>query len=202
MMLAAGIFLICMLAYLVGSIPTGYWFARYFFNIDVTKYGSGNIGATNVARVLGGIKYFFLIFFIDAGKAVTVLWLTKRYVSLAVEWQPHVLCIVAASLLLGNSFSVFLRGRGGKNVATLFGCIIFLYPLWFVLAVLACWGLIFALTRTVYIASILAAIAAIVLYWTSAACNHGLILGIFLSAACFWLIWRHKSNIKQFFAKG
>ena len=60
-------------AYLVGSIPTGYLFAKYFFDCDITQEGSGNIGATNIGRVLGRRKYFFLIFFLDSFKAYGLL---------------------------------------------------------------------------------------------------------------------------------
>ena len=194
--------LVLIAAYLVGSIPTGYWFARYFFNIDVTMHGSGNIGATNVARVLGNIKYFFLIFFIDAGKALAILWVAQRYAIVCVSqpWQQSLLCCVAASLLLGNGFSIFLGGRGGKSVATLVGCVLFMYPAWLVLAMLCSWGLVFAVSRMVFIASISAAVVAASLYWLFAS-SLGVLLGVFLSLATVWLIWRHKSNIKQFLAK-
>lgn len=189
-------------AYLVGSIPTGYWYALRFFGIDVTEYGSGNTGATNVARVLGNIKYFFLIFFIDAGKAIVTLWVVERYTCsyVGLDYQVVLLCSAAACLLIGNGFSIFLRGRGGKSVATLIGVIAFLYP-WSVIAILlGTWGVVFALSRKVFIASMSAAIVATVTYWIGAR-QHGYILGVFLILATVWLIWRHSSNIKQFFAK-
>lgn len=193
---------LAIIAYLVGSIPTGYWFAKVFFGIDVTKHGSGNIGATNVARVLGHVKYFFLIFFIDAGKAIAMLWAIERYAcsGVGLDNQVTLLCGIAACLLLGNGFSVFLRFRGGKSVATLIGVVAFLYP-WPVIAILlASWGVIFAFSRKVFIASISAAVVATVTYWICAL-QHGYTLGIFLVLATVWLIWRHQSNIKQFFAK-
>lgn len=190
-------------AYLVGSIPTGYWFARGFFGIDVTKQGSGNIGATNVARVLGHVKYFFLIFFIDAGKTIATLWIIRQCFIFHPDSANQVilLCSAAACLLLGNGFSVFLGGRGGKSVATLIGVVVFLYPVSVIIVMLVSWAVVFFLSRKVFIASIVAAIAATFSYWVGAR-EHEYVMGIFLIAATAWLIWRHKSNIKQFFAKG
>ena len=68
------LFISCLISYLVGSVPTGYWFAKHFFNIDITERGSGNIGATNIGRVFGK-KYFALIFLIDFLKAFISLYL-------------------------------------------------------------------------------------------------------------------------------
>lgn len=190
-------------AYLVGSIPTGYWFARGFFGVDVTKHGSGNIGATNVARVLGHVKYFFLIFFIDAGKTVATLWIIQQYaiVPACSGNQLIFLCAAAACLLLGNAFSIFLGGRGGKSVATLIGVVVFLYPLSVVGVMLVSWAVVFFISRQVFFASIVASIAATVFYWVAVS-EYENVMGVFLIAATAWLIWRHKSNIKKFFAKG
>lgn len=193
-------------AYLVGSIPTGYWFARWFFRIDVMQHGSGNIGATNVARVLGSVKYFFLILLIDAGKAFATLWVAARCMAPILSHDHHdfyvmLLCAVAACLLLGNGFSIFLRGRGGKSVATLVGIVIFLYPWSILLTLLVSWGIVLLLSRKVSIASISAAVIATVVYWIGMP-QYGRVLGVFLTAATMWLIWRHTSNIKQFFVKG
>ena len=191
-------------AYFVGSIPTGYWFARYFFGIDITQHGSGNIGATNVARVLGSVKYFFLIFAFDAGKALVFLSFAQYYAACCMSEisQSLFLCSVAACLLLGNSFSIFLGGRGGKSVATLGGCIIFLYPIYLTSIVFASWGIVFLCTRSAFGASIFSALLAAFLYWLFFYQVNGLLLGIFLTLAMFWLIGRHAKNIKQFFTKG
>jgi acyl phosphate:glycerol-3-phosphate acyltransferase len=190
-------------AYVVGSVPTGYWFAKYYFNVDVRKFGSGNTGATNVARVLGHVKYFFLIFFIDAGKALLTLWLMRFYAVQAVgqAWQLPLLCLTATMLLIGNGYSIFLRGRGGKSVATLIGCVTFLFP-WIVIAVmLTVWGVVFGLDRRVFVASISASLAATTGYWCCCVGQHGVLLGVFLTLATVWLVWRHTSNIKQLFTK-
>ncbi len=189
-------------AYLIGSIPTGYWFAKYCFGIDVTKHGSGNIGATNVARVLGNKKCFVLIFLLDAGKAALTLWAANVCVgaNLASNWQQPFLCVLAALLVIGNGFSIFLKLRGGKSVATLVGIVVVLYPWWLVAILLTAWGAIAAVTRRVFIASIGASVFATIVYWCCAL-QHGVLLGFFLTLATVWLVWRHASNIKQYFAQ-
>src|SRR3989337_2711884 len=112
-------------AYLIGSIPTGYLITRYVRGNDIRRFGSGNIGATNVARFLG-LKYFFLVFFIDACKAYTYLvWCA------CMGLPQEVVFFAAISLLIGNSCSAFLQGSGGKGVATIVGILFVVHPLVF-----------------------------------------------------------------------
>ena len=99
-----------MCAYLVGALPSGYLIARFAGIDDITQHGSGTIGATNVGRQLG-VSYFFLIFFIDAGKAAAMMYLIPVYA------QP----LGIIMLIIGNSYSPFIRFGGGKGVATLIG---------------------------------------------------------------------------------
>ena len=99
-----------LLAYLIGAIPTGYLIARLKGVRDIRQHGSGNIGATNVSRLLG-IHYFFIIFFLDAGKAFLFMNTIKPY------FPIDYLYFFAGILLLGNTCSLFLRFRGGKGVA-------------------------------------------------------------------------------------
>ena len=151
--------------------------------------------------MLGSIKYFFVIFFIDAGKAVLTLWIVEYYV-LNQSWRIPMLCATAALLLLGNGFSIFLRGKGGKSVATLIGCIVVLFPWNIFVSMLILWGIVFALSRQVFIASIIASTGITIGYWCLCVEQHGILLGVFLSVATAWLLWRHTSNIKKFFSKG
>lgn len=195
------VLLLVFAAYTVGSIPTGYWFAKFFFNIDVTQHGSGNIGATNVARVLGHVKYFFLIFFIDATKAFMLLLFAQMLLEpLACKFLlPSLLCLISAALILGNSCSMFLGWRGGKSVATLTGILLFLFPLSLVLIGVAFFGAIFLVTRQVFIGSIIAPVVLSLLYWIFYYQVYGFELGVFLTGATVWLVARHHSNIKKFF---
>jgi glycerol-3-phosphate acyltransferase PlsY len=143
-------------AYLVGSVPTGFIVARLAGVPDIRSHGSGNIGATNVARVLGK-KFFALILLLDAGKAY-------GYVALLASLgaSTELLCLAALALLLGNSASLFLRFSGGKGVAVTLGCLLFLAPST-VLVALGIWLVILALTRNVGLASVAAALGVIVM---------------------------------------
>ncbi len=135
-------------AYLIGSIPIGYLFAKSRGIKDIREHGSGSIGATNVARNLG-TRYFFLIFFCDALKSffsiALIACLSSEFVTL-----------FGASLflLLGNVFPIFLGFKGGKGVATSAGIMAFFNGPIFLCA--ACgWALLLAYFRRVGFASVL-----------------------------------------------
>ena len=179
-------------AYLVGAIPSGYLLARYIFGIDVTKHGSGNIGATNVARVLGSKKYFFLIFFLDFFKAAGFLYLAR----LLLQPSHDKLLQLGFAVLLGNAYSVFLGFKGGKGVATSFGILVALFSGYVVSVFLGAWLLILPLFGRVDVASLAA----------SAITTLGALLGYyyvtpqqqsFLLFLTFFIFVRHRSNISQ-----
>ncbi len=135
-------------AYLVGGIPTGYLVARLRGVSDLRKYGSGTIGATNAARILGP-TWFFVVLAIDAGKAYAALWLTYSFSGLTVfqlRWLPIM-------LVMGNTHSPFLGFTGGKGVATSLGIVAFLVPQIAAIAV-AIWLLVFTIVRNVAVASV------------------------------------------------
>lgn len=183
-------------AYLVGSIPTGYIFGRWFFGVDVTQHGSGNIGATNVARVFGS-QYFFMIFLIDAAKAFLYLWMVASVFSgdIAHILSPTLtLQLVGIMLLIGNAYSIFLGFTGGKGVATMCGVLYYLFPpFWFTWFAL-CWAVLLVTTRKAYLSSIGATVALVISYTAA----YG---GLFNDQLYFlfwllgWIVWRHKSNI-------
>jgi acyl phosphate:glycerol-3-phosphate acyltransferase len=177
------IIIIALLAYLIGAIPTGYLIAKLNGIADIRAHGSGNIGATNVSRFLGK-HYFFIIFFIDAGKAFLCMHLLQPY------FDYNYLCLFAAVLLFGNGYSIFLQGCGGKGVATLCGLLIKLYPAAF-LPLFAVWLLILFITQTVGIASVIAT-ACLPLYAYSTHNNPFFLFSLF---AATLIIWKHKSNI-------
>jgi glycerol-3-phosphate acyltransferase PlsY len=178
------------LAYLIGAIPTGYWFAKMFANVDVTKKGSGNIGATNVARVLGNKKYFVLIFSIDFLKSFGLIYLLRKFI------VQHMIFLLtfAVFLLIGNAYSVFLKFRGGKGVATSVGILMALLPWQVFVAFLISWmGFIF-IVRRVDVASLLSmVIATIVCAFVTSLQSLFFIFMIFLN---LWLWLRHRKNIK------
>jgi glycerol-3-phosphate acyltransferase PlsY len=178
-----------LLAYIIGALPTGYIIAKLKGINDIRAHGSGNIGATNVSRFLGK-HYFFLIFFLDAGKAYIYMYLIKEYVDF------NQLCILASILLFGNGCSLFLQGSGGKGVATLCGLLASLYPAT-LLPLFLGWLFILFITHTVGIASVVAVMLLPVYAYTTD--NNAFFL--FALFATVWIIHTHRSNIKLYWQK-
>lgn len=191
------VFCMVMLSYFVGAFPTGFLWCKLFFKRDITLYGSGNCGATNVARVLGGVQHFFLIFFIDALKAWLILYSVAHMMrgSVGSDFIHGTLLICAIALLLGNTCSIFMGFLGGKGVATFVGIIIQLLPTMFVGFFIITWLAVAVLTRRVFIGSLTAVCLL--------ACMYPLLVGIdfrfyFLLFAAMLIVVRHKKNIQMY----
>jgi glycerol-3-phosphate acyltransferase PlsY len=152
-------FLLLILAYLIGSIPTSVWVSKRYFDFDIREYGSGNAGATNTYRVLGP-KWGTTVLLLDMLKgmaAVQLAWLLPEYQE--ADWQTDNLktCLGLASVL-GHIFPIWAEFRGGKGVATLFGMILGISP-WTAVSCVGIFLLVLYLTRFVSLSSILASIA-------------------------------------------
>ena len=174
-----------LVGYLLGSIPFGYLYARYK-KIDITKVGSGNIGATNIYRQFG-FKAALPVFLGDMLKG-TLAVVISEYIVHAPEIVTILVCFAA---ILGHSKSVFIKFKGGKAVATGIGTILALSPM-AALIIFTIWLVIFAVSRIVSLASIVAAGAAIpVAYFLNL---HMYYFG-FITAAGLFVIYRHKDNI-------
>ena len=115
-------------AYLLGAIPFGKIISRVAAHIDITSRGSGNIGATNVARTLG-LRWGILTLLLDTSKGFFPVFLIPYLSSLTGTEKDVMTCAVALAALLGHRFSVFLRFRGGKGVATALGIYLGIAPL-------------------------------------------------------------------------
>jgi len=186
-------------SYLLGSIPFGYLVGR-IAGIDIRNCGSGNIGATNVIRTLGR-SYGYPVFAADFLKGFGAV---KMSILIAARMQPdwissEMFGIAAAiSSVLGHSFPVWLRFKGGKGVATSAGALFGLAPV-AALVGAAIWVLIFLLTRYVSVASVAAAAALplIILITTRLSQTAGKLL--FYSSVCLAavVIWRHRSNLSR-----
>jgi len=113
--------LLAPLAYLLGSIPFGVLVARAK-GVDLRTVGSGNIGATNVARALGK-KWAIAVLLADAAKGFVPVWLGRR-----LQLPPTAVALAGGAAIIGHMFTLFLRGRGGKGVATSLGVALALSP--------------------------------------------------------------------------
>jgi acyl phosphate:glycerol-3-phosphate acyltransferase len=173
-------------AYLVGAIPFGVLIGRWFWGTDVRDFGSGNIGTTNVFRVLGA-KAGILVLVFDMGKGFLPTFVAAQFL------PPWVAVIVGLVTLLGHTYSVFLRGNGGKGVATGAGVILALMPVVF-LVLLVVWVVVVLTTRIVSLASILAAVAFCVSTFVT---GQPLSYRIAAVIATLVVIFAHRGNIRR-----
>jgi glycerol-3-phosphate acyltransferase PlsY len=153
-------FLVGFAAYLLGSIPFGFVLVRLFLKEDIRAKGSGNIGATNVVRS-GAKKLGALTFVLDAFKGFIAVWLASRIIftpDLASVSLQNAEALAALCAILGHIYPIWLRFKGGKGVATALGVFLALAP-FAALAGLVIFVIVFALSKYVSLASILAAIA-------------------------------------------
>src|SRR6266478_7844376 len=145
--------------YLLGSIPFGYLAGR-IAGIDIRRAGSGNIGATNVVRILGK-RYGYPVFVLDFLKGFGAVTISTAIATQArPEWGSAEMYAVlgAVSAVIGHSFPPWLKFRGGKGVATSAGVLFGLMPLAMLIGA-AIWILVFWLTRYVSVAAVAAAVA-------------------------------------------
>ncbi|QOV87686.1 glycerol-3-phosphate 1-O-acyltransferase PlsY [Humisphaera borealis] len=192
-------------AYLVGSVPFGLIVGK-MRGIDVRTAGSGNIGATNVGRLLGA-KYFALVFVLDMLKGLGPMVAAGGVLGfVANDSLTYLLWLaVGFTAILGHMFSVFLKFKGGKGVATSAGVVLGLFPYFTLPAAtaLAIWGALFGRTKIVSLASIAAAIAFPLVYlgfaiagdWHPFGEQLPLLLFSLLMAAM--IVLRHRTNISR-----
>jgi acyl phosphate:glycerol-3-phosphate acyltransferase len=180
-------------AYLLGSIPFGVLLAKMLGAGDVRKSGSGNIGAANVARVVGPAAGI-LTLVLDAAKGAAAVLLAERYTNSSATWMT----LAALAALLGHCFPLWLRFRGGKGVATALGVFAVLSPL-AALAALTLFVLVVAYWRYVSLGSIFAASAMPMLIYVLWAPPHAppLIVTAGTFAASALVVWKHDANIQR-----
>lgn len=197
----AGLIIVILFAYFVGSIPTGYLvgLAR---GLDIRKEGSGNIGATNVFRVLGK-PLGILVLIVDAAKgylgAAVGAWIYWRFFGVADEqglfsgYSKVPLLITGVGSVLGHNFSFWLKFKGGKGIATTAGALIAWAPLAFAV-VISVWIVMAWLTRYVSVASI---VAALVLPFAVWGFQKDLLMTMVATLISIMAIWKHKTNIQR-----
>jgi glycerol-3-phosphate acyltransferase PlsY len=181
------------LAYLLGSIPFGLLLTKLFGGGDVRQAGSGNIGATNVARVAGPLPGI-LTLLLDAAKGAAAVWLAARFSNDSATWMV----IAALAALIGHCFPVWLKFRGGKGVATAAGVFLMLSPLALLGSVIV-FVLVVAFWRYVSLGSIAAAAAMPLLIYLLWAPRHAPPLAVTFGAlaAAVLIIYKHDANIQR-----
>jgi len=177
------------IAYLLGDIPFGYLLVKLTTGRDVRASGSGNIGATNVLRTTGraaGVATLLL----DIGKGYLAVWLESRLTSGNIEWMSA----AALAVMIGHSYPVFLRFRGGKAVASFVGAYLCLTPLPLV-AVLVVFVVMTAWTRHISLGSIVGAGTFPLAVWLIAHPPPAVVVAAILSSAL--IVYRHRENIAR-----
>lgn len=180
------LFLLLLVSYLIGSVPTGYLLGKALKGIDIRTLGSGNIGATNVWRALGPIPALTALAG-DIAKGIAGVLLGRYF------GPPGFELATAAAALTGHGWSVFLRFQGGKMIATLLGVLVMLPPAGIAVAAVV-WLSLTALTRYVSLASMSAAVAVPIAF---AATGSGPELILFTAATAAVVIYKHRSNIAR-----
>ena len=182
-------------AYLLGSIPTGY-LVGMAKGIDVRKVGSGNIGATNAFRILGkgaGI----LVLFVDALKGWLAAALVPKFAHDLLNATggdiEYLRIIGGVMVILGHNYTCWLKFKGGKGIATSAGVLIALIPWAFAVGLVA-WVTVFFLTRYVSLASLAAAVSLPFATWASGGSYTLLVMATILSVLA---IYKHKPNIER-----
>jgi glycerol-3-phosphate acyltransferase PlsY len=193
-------------AYLIGSIPFGLLLGK-LGGIDIRQHGSGNIGATNVWRTLGP-RWGLPTFLLDAAKGAFAVWLGRELAfaqsprPVPYEFLNYAEVFAGLAAILGHSLPIWLRFKGGKGVATSLGVMLGIIPLLATGVVLLVWGLVFALSRYVSLASILAAssLPLTLVILQSSDFLEGRVTLAFGCAAAFFVIRRHRENIQRLLA--
>ena len=177
-------------AYFSGSIPTGLLFARAR-GIDIREHGSGNIGATNVARILGR-RLGAVVLLLDLLKGALPVALAG-WLGLDASVDPFVITACGVAAICGHCFPVWLGFRGGKGVATTVGVLLAADPLLLLLTVLVFFA-VHRIWRWVSLASLVASVSAPVLGWVLGRTDHVVTLAI---AAALIIVGKHHQNIRR-----
>ncbi|MDD5382112.1 MAG: glycerol-3-phosphate 1-O-acyltransferase PlsY [Candidatus Margulisbacteria bacterium] len=178
--------LIILLSYLIGSIPFGYLIPRVW-NIDIRRHGSGNIGATNVFRTLGALPGA-LVFVLDLAKGTIPVVVARQ-----ITPDPWLIVLAGAAAIIGHTFPMFLKFKGGRGAATGLGILLGIAPDIFAGALLIALAII-AITRYVSVASIITPLLVTAAF---IALNRPLPYSIVAGLVSALIIIRHIPNIKR-----
>lgn len=182
------------IAYIIGSIPTGYLIVKAKTGQDIRTVGSGSTGATNVKRVLGK-KWFFIVMILDAIKGALPVVLAELFVTRGATYGLAPV-LAAISVIIGHSKSCFLGFKGGKSVASGVGTILALnWVAGLVIAVI--WGIITYFTKYVSVGSIIALLLSpFIMYFLGAPAAYT----AYCALGAVYIVYLHRENIKRLIA--
>lgn len=187
------IIILLLLAYIIGSIPSGLWVGKLFYNTDIREHGSGNLGGTNTFRTLGK-KAGLVVTIMDILKGTAATLLGYLAVFETANVHPLILGIIA---VIGHMFPIFAKFKGGKAVATSGGILLaYNWPL-FVLLIVG-FFIILKITKMVSLTSMILAVIALIysiVYYFTAAKDWPLIAMLVLIAV--FIFYRHRTNIQR-----
>ena len=198
---------LALVAYLAGSIPFGL-LVGLGKGIDPRAAGSGNIGATNLGRLLGG-RFFALVFTLDLLKGflptLAAAYFVERHFPMPDAWVFVLWLLVGFAAIIGHMYSLFIGFKGGKGVATSVGVVFGMYPYFSLVAciVAAAWLLCFFTTRYVSLASMVAAAVFPISYVVLSLINHWPMFGrqfpllVFTVVVAVMVIFKHRANIAR-----
>jgi len=179
---------ILIISYLCGAVPFSYLLVKWIKGADIRDVGSGNVGATNAGRVLG--KWGFIAaFLLDMSKAFIPLFIFVNYL----EINSTLILVSAVCIIIGHTYTVFLRFKGGKGVATGVGIFLALSP-FNLFIVLVIFLVVIGIFRMVSLASVTAALSLGILVWLR---TDWLGFQIFTTLVVLFVIFKHRSNIKR-----
>jgi acyl phosphate:glycerol-3-phosphate acyltransferase len=182
------------ISYLIGAIPTGYILTRMLKGVDVREHGSSNVGATNVYRVAGKIPGFATLV-IDILKGVIVVAVVAPYTyqfTTTIDGNFY-RCLLGFTAICGHIWTIFLRFKGGKGVATTIGVLIIIAPKALAVSLLI-WVIVFSFKNYVSVASIIFGIS---LPIVAAILGMNFYVILFLITLCILSTYKHKENIKR-----
>jgi len=187
--------LFILIAYLVGSFPSGLIIGKAFYKIDIREHGSGNLGGSNAMRVLGKVGGL-VVYILDILKGGLAVWIAMNF-----QTDIHPL-IIAIFALIGHIYPIFAGFKGGKAVATSAGVILFYSPLLFLLLAAVFFGSL-AIIKIISICSVLATIVLSIAVWWNPFANEnlmGLIPRIIFTLFTLLIIVKHIPNYKRIIA--
>lgn len=179
-------------AYLIGSIPTAYIVGRLLRGVDIRQFGSGNVGATNTFRVIGRIPGL-MVLAIDIMKGfICATYVADFFMYIVPVTRPELYKVFAGlAAIAGHNWTVFLKFKGGKGVATSAGVVMGLIPniFWFGFLV---WAIVLSITGYVSVASIIASISVPIF---TLAFGEATEIVIVMSLLCLIIVYKHRANI-------